>query len=315
MTNLQRFLVLALPLLSSFSCGGGGGPSGPGVPVGDLKARLRDALCGLEVRCGRYPDKNTCAGAVYAELQLFADLGSGKIQYDGQAAADCLNAYAQVGCNLSDQANTTGVPTQACQAALTGTVADGGACLINEECVSRSCNLTTCGGAMCCAGVCQTKLAVGEDCTARGSVCVDDAFCKRTTMPATGICTTKLAAGQACGASDTCAPGLACNTDPATGSGTCGGAPAEGEACPAGVCDASGDLCDPTTKTCVARIAVGGDCVSIGCVSWARCDATAMKCVARAPAGGACGTSVDCIDSLPCTNGVCVSRPDVPACP
>jgi Dickkopf-like protein len=82
-------------------------------------------------------------------------------------------------------------------------------------------------------------------------------------------------------------------------------------------CDSLADICDPASKTCVGRIAVGGDCAVIpsGCVAYAHCDTATKTCVARKRAGEACAESSECLSGVPCTGGVCVPHPDVPACP
>jgi hypothetical protein len=310
MTKARRVLLLCWPLFSGIACGGG-----DNIPIGDLDSKARDAICGLEVRCGQYPDKNTCAGATFTQLQGLADVSSGKVKYDGQAAADCLHAYGSLGCNISDQTDNF-LLAQSCKDIFQGTVADGGACLVNEECISQNCNRSACDGTVCCAGACQPKLAAGGDCAGSGSICVDGTFCKRDATGATAVCVARPAAGQACDSSDICMPGLICNDVAGAGRGACGKAPAEGAACPGRLCDASSDFCDSTTRTCVHRTAVGGACASTeACVSYANCDAATMKCVARMAVGGACVTTNDCINGQPCTSGICVGAADVPACP
>jgi hypothetical protein len=307
MGNVQRIVLACVPLLSPLACGGNAS-----IPVGDLEARVRDAVCENEVRCGEFPDQSTCASVFFAQQQLVADVNAGKIIYNGSAAAACLSTFSSLGCTLSD---LTSSPTQSCVDAIKGTVPDGGACFDAEECVSQRCNLSACAGAMCCAGTCTATVPVGGACSLSGPGCADGAFCKRGAVGSAGTCTPDIAAGQSCGSLDNCVPGKFCIIVPPAVVGICTNAPSEGEPCPAGFCDARADVCDQTTKTCVRRIAVGGPCASTSaCVSYANCNTATMKCVARVGGGGACATPADCVAGLPCTNGICVSPSDKPAC-
>ncbi len=309
MTSARRVLVACASLLFLLACEGNGG----NIPIEDLRSRAIQAICGQQVRCGRFPDQDTCEGVFFTKLQVFADVQAGKVIYDGRAAADCLGAYESMGCNLTDALPDT---PQACSNTFKGTVALGGACFVPDECVSESCNLGACGGTMCCSGACQAKVPLGQDCSSNSSECVPGAFCLRNATGATATCMARIAAGQPCNGLLDCVAGKLCNIDPTTGTGVCGNAPAKGEACPAGFCNASADACDQTTTTCVPRTAVGGACSPPGaCVSYARCDAATMKCVAGIAAGGVCATTADCISGLPCENGTCTSLPDEPACP
>lgn len=316
--SLRRTLAVSFLLVSGFGLGcgsgSGGGGGGDSIPFADFVSRAQDTLCDYEVRCGAFPDRETCEGVTFTMLQASADVQSGKAKYNGQAAASCLDGYAALGCNISDTAND-GALAQTCASIVAGTVANGGACLINDECISQSCNLIGCNGAMCCSGSCQAQVATGGDCSATGSVCVQGTFCDRSAGATTATCKSWIAPGQPCSGGQTCAPGTVCNGDATTGAGTCGKAPTEGQACPNGICDSSADVCDQTAKTCVRRIAVGGACATgAGCLAYATCDAASKTCVALAAPGAACASSSDCLGSLPCNNGLCVPTPDQPAC-
>jgi hypothetical protein len=317
MKNSRRRLAAGWVVLCvGFSCGGDGG-SGT-IPIGELKAKSLDAVCGFETRCGFFPDKSTCESSVFSMLQLFADVSSGKVIYDGGQAAKCVDLYNSLGCNASDSTMAAANQALSCSAAFIGTVANGAPCFVGEECVSNVCNTSSCTSDMCCLGVCEPAVPVGGDCSSNGSECVPGAFCKFSAPGgATPVCATRVANGQPCTAFDQCVPGLHCNGSDAATPGVCGPLPREGAACPDNVCDASADVCDMTSHTCVRLIAVGGTCSLAGsaCVSYARCDPTILKCVALASPGGACTTETDCIGHLPCVGGACMSPADVPACP
>ena len=311
-----RAIIISLSVVSLGSCGGGDAKNGS-IPSDQFAAKALDAICTLEVRCGGAPDKKSCEGSLFEKLQTPADIKSGKILYDGSAAADCLATLASEPCSFSQTAQVETLPP--CMKLLAGTVAVGGACLISEECVSQSCNLNACAGATCCQGTCRAQVPVGGDCTADPFVCTHPSICRTALVAGTsltkGTCVAPIAAGQPCTAGDLCAPGKFCNTDGSSPTGTCGDRPQEGKPCPDGQCDQLTDRCDSATNTCVAKIAVGGACAVEGCVDYARCDPTSLKCVALAAPGAACTTSADCFADLPCDNGTCTSPPAVPACP
>ena len=284
--------------------------------ISQLQSLELEAFCTRLVRCGAEPDVAACESVWYFNLQAEYDVTAGKVIYDADAAARCIDGYASEGCTISDSdAAATQMHTEACRAVFTGTVADGGACLSGVECASQSCAVASCNAATCCVGACQAQIAAGGDCSGSGAVCVDGTLCRSGGNTAT--CVAPIAAGQPCAHSnvDVCAIGTTCITDSATGTSSCGTAPAEGQPCPDGICDADADSCDPATKTCVRKVAVGGTCTSsTGCVPYAACDLTSSTCVAMALAGASCVQDADCLVGLSCGNGICTSHPDTPAC-
>lgn len=309
----MKRLVLAVLWLSA--CGGDGPAA---IPIDELGARATEVLCNYEVRCGSMPDVAACDETFFFRNQGVADVKAGKVIYDGRAAADCLDVYRTLSCNASDAAVSIAGRGQACRDAIKGTVATGGSCLIDDECLSQACDKSACNSTVaCCVGVCVTRVPAGGDCSASGARCADDLFCRRSPTDATATCTALIADGQPCTSTDSCVAGRRCNVVTGTSAGTCGVLPAHGQACPGQICDALADVCDPASKTCVTRIAVGADCSAIptGCVAYANCDATTKTCVARKRGGEACSQTTDCLSGVACTNGVCAPHPDEPACP
>lgn len=310
---VKRLLVVALWL---GACGGGDGDS---IPIDQLAGRAMDVVCALEIRCGAVPDRAACDEIVNQRLQLEADVKAGKVIYDGRAAATCLNAYSTFGCSASDVALFSASRLQSCEDAVKGTVATGGSCLSDDECLSQACDRSACNGTVeCCAGTCAAKIPAGGDCSVAEARCADELFCRRSTTDQTAICTARIGDGQPCISTDVCVAGRRCNIVTGTGAGTCGAFPAHGQACPGNACDSSTDVCDPASKTCVSRIALGGDCSAFGtgCVAYANCDPTTKTCVARKRAGEACAATTDCLGGVvACMDGVCVARADEPACP
>ncbi len=62
----------------------------------------------------------------------------------------------------------------------------------------------------------------------------------------------------------------------------------------------SSAYCDFSSKTCVAKVPVGGNCASTweACTESGYCDTTTSKCVARFSDGTACSRSDECISNL-----------------
>jgi len=307
-TQTTRLSVLAgLPLLVA-ACGADGG-----IAIDHFSAEAEDAFCDNLVRCGDYPDKDTCKTVVYARNQLIADVQTGKIVYNGAAAADCLQSMRGFGCRLSTKPP---IPAS-CDAIFRGTVADAGACLEDEACVSGHCNLESCtADQMCCAGVCEARIPLGGACRAF-ETCVVGTFCQQDEITGAGFCVMPIAAGQPCRPGfDECADNLYCFGGPSGAPSTCGTLPAEGQPCGGGssICDDNQDICDSTTHVCTPRVALGGNCASGICQSFATCDPTSKTCVVRGRVGSSCTDSESCVAGLRCAGGVCTAHPDVPAC-
>jgi hypothetical protein len=313
---------VSLALLAVAGCGGGSGAS---IPLADLGARLVDAICTREVRCGVYPDKATCvaaSGDLLDEGQVTSDVDSGKTLYDGKAAADCLAGYDSPSgygsCSNSVVLSSPGV--KACGKALTGTLMIGAACLNSEVCASGTCDRAACTtGVACCTGVCaaaKTTVAIGDDCSSATVTCPDGSFCQGT--PSTGMtCVAKIAAGQPCTNLTDCAPGTLCVSDATTGAGICGTLPTRGQSCMAvQFCDAATDYCNTTTGLCTARVTPGGACPMMNeCVAYATCNTTTTAtCVAQGSVGAACLVAADCLSGN-CAAGSCAVPPAATVCP
>jgi hypothetical protein len=310
--------AVAVVMACAVGCDGGGASSGP-IALMDLPARAVEAVCSVEAACQIYPDEASCRAAQRSNLdQIQADVAAGKIKYDAVEAGACLDSVTAIlACRLSAPRTRA---VAACNATFIGSVAAGGACLVNEDCVSSRCSFVNCGTAMCCPGTCDapqpTGVAIGAACTS-SSQCVDGAFCPFAVNGS--VCTAVKAAGASCTGSEECVSGTACLPSAAgAATRTCVVPPARGEPCVGSLtCDDRGDFCDPATMKCAARIAPGGACdpMAIGCVLYAACDATTLKCVARGGIGAACTQALPCQSNLTCTNGACLGPLQKPVCP
>ncbi|MES1208286.1 MAG: hypothetical protein ABUS79_20310 [Pseudomonadota bacterium] len=321
-TSVARYALLCLVAPVVVACGGGQKT----IPLTELGAAVTDVICSRYARCGVFPSKASCVGVTTPQLeQLKVDVASGKIIYDGKAAADCLDAIGNQhglgSCSVGEQLEAQKTPP-ACEDAFAGTVAAGGVCLIDEECVSLNCEKNACpiGTTTCCAGTCAAPspppVALGGDCSAAGAECVDRAYCKST--GAVFVCVGKTAAGQPCTDFLECASGYICGVDPAAPS-TCARVPRQGEACNLGVvglgCDSPDNYCDPTTRKCTRKVAPGAPCATgVLCVEYASCDGGAATCVARAVAGEPCANAAACLPGLQCVAGTCAPTPVRAAC-
>jgi hypothetical protein len=116
-----------------------------------------------------------------------------------------------------------------------------------------------------------------------------------TTPPAPRAYVCDVGKGVYCSSGGTC-------TAPAELGASCATDPYSSYAC------VKSAFCDSATKTCLERIAAGGDCSksSSGCVNDAYCDSTTHTCAALLADGAACQASQQCA-SHQCVNSACTS--------
>jgi hypothetical protein len=299
-----------------------------GIDYDHFADTLIDARCTYYVRCGVAASGTECT-AFYQRIatdnpSTNAAIDAGKILYHDDIAQDCIDAYASLSCDSTEQ------PVDAldvCNTVLTGTVAMGGACAFDKECESANCDVPSCPSA-CCTGTCgapTTLPSIGQACTA---FCAGDAYCG-----ADNLCHAPLAEGAAC-TSEPCAFGLYCAGAFGTQPGRCKPLPHLGEACEgacaevgatcAGTCVPVGILDDPCTADaqcsmfyqcngtqCALLPTIGMPCRTT-CYEAAYCDGT--TCVAQKSNGATCLRGDEC-DSHYCetgaTTGTCA---DLPVC-
>lgn len=308
-----------------------GGANGGDVAYDELPAAEIDAICDYMVHCGLAAGGSLCAdawgGVLHPDPNLDAAVENGSVKYDEDAAKACLETIRGGACSSGFifQGDAPG----SCDDIFKGTVADGGACWIDEQCVSKQCQTSGCADA-CCEGMCVAATppaAIGEAC---GDGCVDGAFCDSN-----GVCAALKQSGEACGGFDECAGGLGClagtcQKGPAEGEPcvefqcalplacdpgtvTCEPLPGEGEACvPAANNCKIGLTCSASSMTCSKPGGVGSPCVPVflgsGCAGDTYCaadqGATSGTCAALKADGAACGDDGECV-SGDCSNAVC----------
>jgi hypothetical protein len=140
-------------------------------------------------------------------------LAMGRIEYDGEAAADCIAEIGSLSCTEYGTSRNGDFPLE-CRPFLLPKVADGGGCTEDYECTSHNC--------------------VGATDQPNG--------------PSTdGMCKPMPAAGQPC--DDNCATGLRCAYDQSAGMDVCQAKKADGMQC--NVADeCTSDYCDRATRMC-----------------------------------------------------------------
>ncbi len=325
MKNHPLFVVCLLAAGSLAACGGGGGSIG----LENLPDELEQAQCEQAVRCGEAPDMETCLAVSFAEREddlksLTNAVNAGTVEYHGDLARDCLNLFADYDCTYTGSQELFEQIEATCGQVFEGTVAEGGACVLDDECVGDGqCVATDPGCTLaCCVGTCgppetpPTPVPIGGDCSAAN--CVQGAYCHDDFVAGTSICETLVADGGACEDFDACAAPDMCDIDFMTGMGTCRPLPDTGDGCvvDGGLpCNHSTDFCSPTSNTCTARGGAGAACTSSAeCLDYTVCDGTA--CVAQPVAGEACdeATGNFCLGDLDCTSGTCAAPTDQPGC-
>jgi hypothetical protein len=295
----------------------------------DLLEAEIDALCDYFVECGYASSVELCIDTWSSIASFPADLGAaidnGTVEYDAAAARACLDSLRGASCTgFFDEGFAD---DEACDRIFRGTIDDGNACWIGEQCISGRCNAIECMMA-CCQGTCiapPPEAAIGQDCTG-GQDCVAGAYCDLDS----GLCAADRTEGAACPAGYECGSGLdciaavcqlglgegeacldfqcaapfVCDVD----SRTCQRLRGEGEACnpDADIC-ALGLSCNPGSNTCTIPGGVGSPCdisfIGSGCSGDAYCDydfelgeGTCQPLVAN---GGSC------IDDYTCQTGYC----------
>ncbi len=330
MTRIHAcLLVLALaPGCGGDGAGDGDGGTGDGdggtgadarvvdpPPLEDLPQALEDAVCELVIRCGLMPDLQTCRETtVYLDdfETIRASIQAGRIIYHDDQMVECMNVFLDADCSITSL--LAGGNQEACTAAFEGTVADGGACVHEEECISNDCDIVGCPD-MCCPGTCGPTpahdVAIGQAC-ALNDDCVTGAWCG-----AGNTCEAQLADGAACTENAACGPPSTCYSD------ACGPIPDEGEACdPAEFlfeCDRFDNYCDSGTMICTRQAHAGEPCTMLGpnpgdddCVNTAWCNGGTCEYL---PLPGETCVDNDCLADSTCdATNTCVAGVYEPAC-
>ncbi len=249
---------------------------GTPIPFEDIPEKVAEAICAAYEDClGDFMDL-TMGGedcVTVAERRftngslepLLDAIDAGTATYDGHQAQACLDALAALGC---DALVSNSLPE--CEEAFAGSVAEGGDCTYDVECV---------GDLFCeidgsCPGTCTARGGTGTGCD-EDEHCQDGLRCDE----GTSSCVSPAVQGGSCGGSsgNECTPGLLClGEDEETGTpGTCSLAT---EVLVGEVGDSCNIMTGPWCQT-------GAHCAVI---SFELPDTLVTECVAAADSGGSC---------------------------
>ncbi len=192
----MRKKTILVALVGAAACGSSTSP----IAVTDLANQLKTAVCDFQVNCGLAPDQATCLASLNFQtdfiLTEIADSQAGKIKYDGTQAANCVNELKSRSCTFTGFQNDP--KADPCGKFFSGTVAMGGACLVDADCAggaactppstNPSCDQNT----MCCTGsTCGAAPpapgAAGATCMSDGD-CAVNLYCSNPMNAATGTC-------------------------------------------------------------------------------------------------------------------------------
>lgn len=255
------------------------------LALDDYRPAIWQATCDWYVRCGALAEED-CALYLYRTTSSSpAAVRAGLVRYDGEAAAACVAAYADLPCDVSQPYPDF----SACADVYRGLNAIGEPCITGIECESGTCFYSEgwCGEA-CCTGTCDP--ARPREVAALDEPCGDDVSCAR---------------GLYC-------VGLYDRAQPQT----CMPLPKRGESC-VGACAELGDSCDSTTKVCQDASVKGEPCEDnsdcsayYGCGSDNRCADGFWELL---PDGSTCDfagrSDPECQSSWCDDDGHCAPRP------
>lgn len=292
--------VAILGLLAACT-GGGLAP----VPLSEYGAAGPEALCSWAVRCRYVPDTATCLRLrdpkSYDLRRAAEGVAAGRLRYDADAAAACLDAGRHALCPAPPFADVS------CGQIFVGLVAEGGACTTAFDCTTGlACTQIGCSGG-CCAGTCQPAVPVqplpprgtpGTPCDNHDE-CVEDAYCDATShcrqMPS--------APGEQCLFGCTYGD-LHCDVDTLR----CVRYAELGAACGSTPCNPAYAFC---ADVCQSRPGPDEACDELRiCIPGTRC--IAGRCQSRGAIGDPCMSNDQCVDACDSASGRCIA---LPVCP
>jgi len=242
------------------------------VPIASLPSEIAAVFCDVISQCqGSFGgSRQACIDQFAADFedttvaQWKAGVERGTFVYDESKMGACLDAFKAQGCAAMEASG----PPAACDEALVGKVAAGGACQFDEECTGGQASY--CDTSAACPGTCAAYLAKDADCSS--GQCADGLDCVASK------CTPRAGLNEACGGQDNinCIGSLNCDWDPNGNSGTCKAPvaptlvdldascdPGNGVMCKDGlscVLTAFDSTNGTTTQVCKAPAAAGGAC-------------------------------------------------------
>lgn len=223
--------------------------SGP-VPRTELAGRLAVVACSSASQCcqssGHPFDRDGCQREYAAELsENIDDIDASRVDYDADAAGDCLDAIADsIVCGDLEEATSP-----ACDRVFLGKVPAGQACENSNECLEQNGQRMTCssdgngGGSVCTPILPAPHGKLNEAC---GITCYEGSSCLIYTTPSSTSVRTGCYRDE----------GLFCDA------GSCKALVELGSACSAGDVCKSGSFCDFQTGQCAVTKPDGATCSS-----------------------------------------------------
>ncbi|MEZ4222185.1 MAG: hypothetical protein R3B13_14715 [Polyangiaceae bacterium] len=340
---MRRYLVgislLTLGAGLAAGCGGDsddGGGGAKSIAIEDVPPLYADAICTTFEGCfagapfevflnGEDCRKNYETALNDELIRIKTAVDGGSVVYKGNLMQKCLDAVKGLGCALQ------GEPPE-CQAAIAGTVEDGGDCTLDPECKGAN---SYCRVGSSCPGSCAPKEPAGASCR-RNDDCAVGLQCSDTTQK----CFAPAKDGETCGGGSApdCGPGLFCvgEEESPPKSGTCADGAAAFSAAEGDPCFFNGkSLCkdglfclvtgvDTQTQQlvteCAKQYAAGADCspgIPDACPIEQYCKVTPNTftgvCTAKPGDGEACAAGIGgdasvCAPGTRCDGGTCRPR-------
>jgi hypothetical protein len=256
------------------------------ISIDGYAAACHETVCARAMACGTIANRSDCDLPNVAECEIdprYIDaVHDGRIAWDGEAAAACLDESLDAGCDRTSE----DYRGRTCDFSR-GLLDDGEACTLSSECISNECFNELCTEA-CCAGACTGAIAptpskLGEQC--RTTYCIEG-FCDGS------YCVPFVDEGGACEYLGQCAYGLGCSNR------ACHVLPDTGEPCQPtfGIdeCRHIGDRCSSLTYRCQNQNFSGTPCArDDDCATLHRC--TNQQCTfTRVELGELCNFDHDC---------------------
>jgi hypothetical protein len=316
-------------LLIAAACG-----SGP-ITAGAFPAAYGKAVCEVQSLCRQQAHflEQQCEASASAlfDRDLAKAIAAGKSRFDPAQAHACLDGLHARGCE-----RTLPAVDQACERAVTGTVASGGSCNWLYECSAGRCDPQ---GPGACPATCGAVSGEGAPCGAApcdlraGLRCIDnvcsrlhtaDQKCSSTSDCAIGLfcdnfsskCAVRTFEQASCASIEECATGLFC--DASAQGGLCRRKIPQGQSCTATSLESIRDACadgsvcrgfsfsktSVTPGTCAATGELGASCVATaqitGCAEGLVCSGATC---ADKPVTGPCAQADDCKDGVAYCDG------------
>jgi hypothetical protein len=276
--------------------GTGGVPSGTPVSSNGFAQKFATAFCDAIGPCcmrgGFAYTASSCtqAAEAYLDAAVSESLRYPGVSFNESAAGDCIAAYSAAARACTEPAVLDGYSSP-CHNIFKGTIAVGGHCSKDGECIQSDDAYVECD-----AGVCTNMpdefISVGDVHGKLGDTC--GASCAHDGGSTSCSYVGTPASNKGCWEED----GVYC-----TSQSVCATVPKLGEACPDFSC-AADTHCDPATKRCVASSATGPCPSYTECLHTSYCDSDTQMCIPQKANGTACNYDSECL-SANCEGDVC----------